>query len=331
MQTLNQQIKQNQRRTMFSMLGFLVLVALIGFLIGMIFANQDGYVDINVALKWMGGFLLAALLYSTWVYFSVTNILMKSSNAKKLTPDDDKQLFNIISDLAMVANLPMPDVYLIEDASPNAFATGRDPKHSAVAVTSGLRNLMNREELEGVLAHELSHIKNYDIRVSSITVALTTFIAGAGVFLMIAGSSMMRNSSFLGFASAGSRDDDDDRSAASIMMAIMAFGLIIWIGGLLIKIVGVPIAKIMQFAVSRERESLADVSAVNLTRDPQGMINALEALKGDSTPMQNPGATGAALYINKPIEKGGKVPFWAKMFDTHPPLDERIERLKKLQ
>lgn len=327
METISKQVTQNRRRTWFVLAAFLVIVAVIGFLIGCIFASREEVFDWQIAVYTMVGFLIAALIYAFFTYMSVTNILMHGSNAVKLQESDDPQLFNIVTDLSMAANIPVPDIYLSNEESPNAFATGRDPKHAAVAVTKGLRTMMNREELEGVIAHEISHIKNYDIRVSSITVALTTFIAGAGTVLVIAGAGLMRNASWL---SLGERDDDDNKSGLAIAMGMIAFGAIIWLGGWVVRVIGVPIAQILQLAVSRERESLADVSGVNLTRDPQGLINALEVLKNDSTPMKSADASTAALYINEPRNKNGKTPFITKMFDTHPPLDDRINRLKRL-
>ncbi|WP_283679550.1 M48 family metallopeptidase [Lentilactobacillus sp. Marseille-Q4993] len=327
METINKQVSQNRRRTWFVMAAFVVVVAIIGFLIGCIFASREETFDMQVALYTMAGFLTAAAIYAVITYMGVTNILMRGSGATKLQESDDPQLFNIISDLAMAANVPMPDVYMINEEAPNAFATGRDPKHAAVAVTVGLRKMMNREELEGVIAHEISHIKNYDIRVSSITVALTSFIAGAGTFLIIAGIGLMRNASWMSFAD---DRDSDSKGSWAFVMGMVAFGAIIWLGGWLVRIIGVPVAQVLQFAVSRERESLADVSGVNLTRDPQGLIDALTVLKNDSQPMKHANASSAALYINEPKNKSGKTPFVLKMFDTHPPLDERIDRLKKL-
>ena len=330
MDTINQQVQQNRRRTWSVMAFFVVLIAVIGFLIGLVFAvaTQDESIDWLIPTYTMVGFLIGATIYSFFVYMSVTNILMKSANAHQLQESDDPELFNIVSDLVMVAHIPMPAIYLTDDPSPNAFAAGRDPQHAAVAVTKGLREMMNREELEGVLAHEISHIKNYDIRVSSITVALTTFIAGAGTVLIVSGISLIRGGRW--FSWFGSDSDDDAKSSWAIAVGILVFGLIMWLGGWIIRAVGVPVAQILQFSVSRERESLADVSGVNLTRDPQGLINALTLLKNDTTPTNNPTAKSAALYINEPVTRQGKTPFLAKMFDTHPPLDERIARLKRL-
>ncbi len=327
METINQQVQQNRRRTWLVMVGFVVVVALIGFAIGCLFEYRSDQFNIKYPLYFMGGFLIGALVYSFFMYMSVTNVLMRSSNAVKLKESDDPELFHIVSDLTIVANIPMPDIYLMNEPSPNAFATGRDPKHAAVCVTSGLRKIMNREELEGVLAHEISHIKNYDIRVSSIAVALTTFISGAGVFLVFAGIELMRGASWMNFFG---DSDDDDKSSWAIAIGIIGFGFIMWIGGWVIRIIGVPVAEIMQFAVSRQREALADVSGVNLTRDPQGLINALTVLKDDETPMKNKNSTTAALYINEPVTKRGVASRMMKLFDSHPPIDERIARLKKL-
>jgi heat shock protein HtpX len=209
----------------------------------------------------------------------------------------------------MVAQIPMPRVFIVDDPSMNAFATGSSPKNAAVAATTGLLAVMNREELEGVIGHEVSHIRNYDIRISTIAVALASAIT------MLAG--MARNMMFWG---GGRRRNDDDRNGSSGLEIIL---LIIS----LIAIILAPLAAtLVQLAISRQREFLADASSVELTRNPQGMINAL--LKLDhSEPMQHQvDDASAALYINDPKKESGL----QKLFYTHPPISERVERLKQM-
>jgi heat shock protein HtpX len=209
--------------------------------------------------------------------------------------------------------VPKPRFYFIDDDSPTAFAPGRDPQHAAVAVTTGLLAKMNRVELEGVLAHELSHIKNYDILVSTLAVTLV------GVIALIAD---------WGFRAiwwgGGRRRDNNDNNGGQAIFAVLGFALLIFL----------PIvAKLMQFAVSRRRESLADVSGVALTRYPPGLISALEKLKDDQTVVHSGSRATAHLWIEAPVarkDSEGKLAWVGRMFDTHPPLEERIEALREL-
>ncbi|MHC3849903.1 zinc metalloprotease HtpX, partial [Streptococcus thermophilus] len=216
---------------------------------------------------------------------------------------------HVVEDMAMVAQIPMPRVFIVDDPSMNAFATGSSPKNAAVAATTGLLAVMNREELEGVIGHEVSHIRNYDIRISTIAVALASAIT------MLAG--MARNMMFWG---GGRRRNDDDRNGSSgleIVFLILS----------LIAIILAPLAAtLVQLAISRQREFLADASSVELTRNPQGMINALLKLD-NSAPMQHHvDDASAALFINDPKKESGL----QKLFYTHPPISERVERLKQM-
>ncbi|WP_325063711.1 M48 family metalloprotease [Companilactobacillus bobalius] len=200
------------------------------------------------------------------------------------------------------------EILLMKAPSPNAFATGRDPQHAAVAVTSGLYQMMNREELEGVLAHEISHVKNYDIRVSTISVALS--------------SATILICSIIGNAYRWwipmDRDDRDNNNSGAIRV-------VLWLVGLVFAILGPLIASLVQMAISRNREYLADVSGAELTRNPQGLINALEKLKESTKPMRRVDDASASLYIDDPTKKK----HFSGLFDTHPPLDDRIAALKK--
>ena len=207
----------------------------------------------------------------------------------------------------------MPRIYIVEDSAPNAFATGRNPKHAAIAVTTGLLEKMNRVELEGVLAHELSHIKNYDILVSTLAVTMV------GAIALIADLAI-RMLWFTG----GRRDDDRDGNPAGAILAVVGFALLI---------LAPLIARLMQFAVSRQRESLADVSGVAMTRYPPGLISALEKLRDDQTVVGSASRATAHLWIEQPTARTreeGRMSRINRLFDTHPPLEERIAALKEL-
>jgi len=296
-----EQIDRNKRKTYLIFFVFFLILAALGSFIGAYFFDNI-YSGIIIAL-------VIAIVYTLITYFQSTSIVMQMNGARKLnSAEDAPDLWHIVEDLAMVADIPLPEIYIIDDPSPNAFATGRDPQHAAVAVTSGLYKMMDREELEGVLAHEISHVKNYDIRVSTISVALSSAII---LICSIIGNAYrwwipMNN------------DDRDNNNSGAVR-------IVLWLVGLIFAIIGPLIASLVQMAISRNREYLADVSGAELTRNPQGLINALEKLKESTKPMKRVDDASASLYIDDPTKKK----HFSGLFDTHPPLDERIERLKK--
>ena len=281
------------------MLAVLVAVAL-NFLL------RFGAVGIVIAL-------VVALTMSALSYWKSDAVALRMSRARPADPVEYARLHNIIEGLCIAAGLPKPRVYIVDDEAPNAFATGRDPKHAAIAVTTGLLDKMNRIELEGVLAHELSHIKNYDILVSTIAVTLVGFIA-------LASDIAIRT---LWWGGGRSRDDRDGGGAGAIL-AIFGFALLI---------LAPLIAQLMQFAVSRRRESLADISGVELTRYPPGLISALEKLRDDQTVVHSHSRATAHLWIEQPMpteKEEGKLSRLNRLFDTHPPLEDRIAALREL-
>lgn len=296
---LYQQIAQNKRKTILVMMGFFILVALIGAAVGYLFADTA-----------VGGIIIAAVIAA--IYMSVmisqsTEVVMNMNNARELhSASEAPALWHVVEDMAMVAQVPMPRVFIINDDSPNAFATGNDPEHAAVAATTGLLKIMDREELEGVMGHELSHVKNYDIRLQTIALALSSAIAALVNF---AGN-------FWWFG--GRRNNNNNDSA----------GIFAIIGSILLIILAPLAATIAQMALSRNREYLADAGAVDLTRNPQGLINALTKLK-NAEPMAHVAPSSSALYISDP-ELNRQHRRFAHLFDTHPPLDERIARLEKM-
>lgn len=287
-------IKANKRNTVIIMAVFVALIGALGYLIGYLAGDMTYAYVILVC----GG------LYAIIEYFAASSQIIGISGAVPIKKADNPTLWNTVENLAMTDGLPMPKVYIIPDPAPNAFATGRDPAHASVAATTGLLDLMDKRELNGVMAHEMSHIKNYDIRVSMIVFGLTCAIGYI--------SDILLRVSFFG----GGRhsDDDDDRSGGFIL------GLI---GAILAPIV----AAFIQLAVSRQREYLADASGALLTRDPDGLASALAKLEANGRPMQRQNSEMAHLYINNPLKGGGI----SKLFSTHPPIEDRIKRLEKMR
>lgn len=294
------QIASNKRRTWFLLIAFFGLLALIGAAVGYLWLDSA-----------FGGVILAFIIggiYAVSMIFQSTEIVMSMNGAREVSEQEAPELYHVVQDMAMVAQIPMPRVYIVEDASPNAFATGSKPENAAVATTTGLLAIMNREELEGVMGHEVSHIRNYDIRISTIAVALASAIT---MLSSLAGRMM-----WFGGGRRSSNDRDNDSGIGIILLIVS-----------LIAIILAPLAAtLVQLAISRQREFLADASSVELTRNPQGMINALLKLE-HSQPMEHDvDNASAALYINDPKKEGGL----KKLFYTHPPISERVERLRKM-
>lgn len=294
---LYQQISANKRNTIIVLFLFgLLMVALAGFF-GFLFES----------LKLAFWIFVGSMIYALIAYFYAASMLMQINDAIELSPTDYPQLFTMIEELCIAAALPMPRVYLIETDCPNAFATGRNPNHASIAVTTGLLNMMEPDELQAVIGHELSHVKNYDTQVTTITSVLAGLISSTGFFFLSLGWELMR-SRFENFY------------MQIIFYLLGCLGLFI---GVVIICIGIPISKILYFMLSRQREYLADASSVYLTRNPDGMIRALQKLRGDHHVMPRGGALGHELYFNI-----GEVGSWfTNIFSTHPTLDKRISRL----
>ena len=283
------QIAQNKRRTWLIMIVFVAIIIAIGAAVA--YFMNDWWV-----LLWVS---IAATVYAVIQYFIAGSTATMMAGAKEIDKKDNRRLYNIVENLCITTGLPMPKVYIIEDPAPNAFATGRDPQHAVVAATTGLLDIMNDKELTAVMAHEMSHVKNYDIRVSMIVFGLVCVV---GLISDIAMRMMFY----------GNRRRNDEGSPVAYILIVLAA-------------IFAPIcAAIAQMAVSREREYLADASAVNITRYPEGMIDALKKLQSHSRPMKNQNSAAASMYINDPLRKG----FFNNLFGTHPPLEKRIERLE---
>ncbi|MBF7095308.1 zinc metalloprotease HtpX [Streptococcus sp. HF-1907] len=296
---LYDQIASNKRKTVVLLIVFFCLLSAIGAGVGYLFI---GNLQLGVIIA-----LIIGIIYAASMIFQSTDVVMSMNNAREVTVDQAPDLYHIVEDMAMVAQIPMPRVFIVEDASMNAFATGSSPENAAVAATTGLLAVMNREELEGVIGHEVSHIRNYDIRISTIAVAL----ASAITLISSIGSRMM----WYG----GGRRRNDDRESEGVGILLLIFSIL--------SIILAPLAAtLVQLAISRQREYLADASSVELTRNPHGMIRALEKLE-QSSPMEHPvDDASAALYINDPMKKDG----FKHLFYTHPPIADRIERLRQM-
>ncbi|MEY2522695.1 MAG: heat shock protein HtpX [Ilumatobacteraceae bacterium] len=296
-------IKANKRRSALLIFCFVVLLSLVGAAFGVLF--NAGPIAAIIALVFSG----AMAFFSYW---KADAIALAVSRAKPADPQQYQRLHNVVEGLCIAAGIPKPRVYIVDDPAPNAFATGRSPKHAAIAVTTGLLEKMNRVELEGVIAHELSHIRNYDILVSTLAVTLVGSIA----LLTNIGMRMM-------WWNGGRVRREGDRNGGN-PLAIL---------GLVLLIFAPIIAKLMQAAVSRRRETLADVSACQMTRYPPGLISALEKLRDDVTVTHAATTATAHLWIEQPMSGvGDRGKFGAinRMFDTHPPLEERIALLREL-
>jgi heat shock protein HtpX len=283
-----------------------VLVLLVSWAVDLLF---------GLGLAWLAVALVFAGGVSAVGYWKSDAIALSMSHARPADPTTYARLHNLVEGLCIAAGLPKPRVYVIEDDAPNAFATGRNPRHAAVAVTTGLVEKLTRIELEGVLAHELSHIKNYDILVSTLAVTLV------GVAALLSDFSMR----FLWWG--GPRHRDDRGGSGGGPMAVLA------VFGFVLLLVAPLVAKVMQATISRRRETLADVSGVALTRYPPGLISALEKLRDDTTVVHSSSRATAHLWVESPLartpEAGRRVRL-NRLFDTHPPLEERIQALKEL-
>ena len=293
------QIARNKRNSVIVIVGFLAVWLAAGLIIGLIASGQGGAIVGAIVLGLLG---VAAALYA---YYLGSATVLSAMGAREADPQQYQQLHNIVQALAIGDGLPLPKVYVIEDASPNAFATGRDPNHAAVTVTTGLLQMMDREELEAVLAHEMSHVKNFDVR---LLLVVTTMI---GMAALIAS----------GFWNSVGRMRFSGRNSGQVALVVIAIGLIF-------TLIAFIVGPLMQLALSRQRESLADVSGVELTRNPTALISALEKIAQNDKPPQRFNHAVAAMMIDNPEEHHGS--FFSHLFDTHPPIAERIAALQRI-
>ncbi len=295
------QIDKNKANTRILMYFFISFFLFVGYGFGFVYTN-----DQNSAIGFMGIFGIVAIIYAIISYYAAGKITLSITGATEIKKSDNPTLYRTVENLSIAAGVPTPKIYLIDDTALNAFATGRDPKHASVAITSGLLDQLDKPELEGVMAHELSHIRNFDIRLQSVTVALIGLIA-------LISDVFLRNLYYGGRRQAKGK-------AGGILIIV----------GIVLAILSPVIAKIMHLAVSRQREYLADASGGLLTRFPEGLARALEKIKADKEPLEAANKATAHMYIENPLrnEKGMK---WINgLFATHPNIDDRINRLRKM-
>lgn len=293
------EVRTNKRKSVLLFVTFFVLIGVLGVALG--FAL--GSIALGVSLA-----VIFSLIYSIIMYYSGGSMILSITGAKEVTKAEYPHLFHAVEGLSIAAGLrTVPKCYVIKDSALNAFATGRDPEHSYIAVTTGLLEKLNRQELEGVIAHEMSHIQNYDIRVMMLASVLV------GVVILL--SDVLLRSFLFG----GGRGNNDDNKAAIVFIAI----------GLVLAILAPLIAQLIRLSISRKREYAADANAVTLTRYPQGLASALRKISGDPDPLvDHANKATAHLFISTPFKK--KTGWISRMFSTHPPIEDRIKRLEEM-
>ncbi len=284
------QIAGNKRKTVFLMIFFVAFVALLGWL----FALWWGDTSITVYV------LIGALVYVLFSYYSSSKLSLTMNGAQEITKRDNPRLYRIVENLAITEGLPTPRIYIIDDPALNAFATGRNPQKASVAITTGLLDKLNDKELQGVMAHELGHVKNYDIRVSMVAFALVAVVA-------LISDIILRAMWF--------RDDNNSNNNQVVMLI-----------GIVAALLAPLIAMFIQLAISRKREYLADATGALTTRYPEGLIGALEKMQAHGSTMRRQNSSTAHLFFANPLKKS----FMSSLFSTHPPIEDRIARLKEM-
>jgi heat shock protein HtpX len=282
-------IAANKRNTVLIMIGFIVLIGIIGWVVSYI------YNDTSIAYI----VLVVALVYALIQYFAAGALSVASTGAVEIEKKDNPRLFRVVENLAITLGIQTPKIYIIDDPAPNAFATGRDPKHAIVAATTGLLDVMDDRELESVMAHEMGHVQNYDIRVNMI------------VFGLVSAIGLLTDIVLRMFWFGGGRRDNNNQNP------------IVLIVGIAVIVLAPILALLIQLAISRQREYLADASSAITTRDPEGLESALKKLETYGQPMKKQTSSTAHLFISDPLKPG----VISKLFSTHPPLEDRIKRL----
>ncbi len=294
--TLYNQKDKNVRLTWVYLIGFLVFVIGIGWVFSQVMGNP--------------GILYGAIIFAVGMnfvsYWWSDKIVLKMSGAKEVTHENAREVYRLVENLCITAGLPVPKIYIINDSAPNAFATGRDAEHGVIALTTGIIEKLEKRELEGVIAHELSHIGNRDILLGTVVTVLVGFVA-------------LLSDWFLRWSIFGNRGGDSDDNKSKLIFTVIA---------LVLAILAPIVAMLMQMAISRKREYLADADGALLTRFPEGLASALEKISNDPDVLEVANKATAHMYISNPLKgKKGKG-FVAKMFMTHPPIQERIAKLR---
>jgi heat shock protein HtpX len=317
--TFRDLIAENKRNSLLLVVLFCLFVTAVAMILGLAilaYLAPEHVHSINIGEALLVGGVAAglALLLSLFAYYQGDSMILAISHAHPIEHRDDPELFNVVEEMAIAAGIPMPRVYVIDDSAPNAFATGRDPQHAVVAITTGLRTKLTRDELQGVIAHEVAHIRNYDIRLMLLMAVLVgTVVMLADFFWQILRFSSPRDRR---------RDRSDGKDGGGL------FVLVLIIIAVILAVIAPILAQIIQLAVSRQREYLADATSVEFTRYPQGLANALRKIDADPDILKTANRGTAHLYIANPIKK-----FEARAhsaFASHPPIKDRIRRLEAL-
>jgi heat shock protein HtpX len=292
------EVRKNKTRSLLLISFFIVLIGLLGAAFGI----YIGSVTAGVVLA-----MIISIIYSLIGFYSGNKMILSMSGAREVTKKEYPHLWHAVDGLALAANIPVPKAYVIDDSALNAFATGRDPQHASITVTTGLLEKLNREELEGVIAHEMSHIKNYDIRFMMLTAVLVGIVTLLSDFML---------RSFLW----GGKGGRDNKGSAGVILIVI---------GLALAVLAPIIGQLIKLAISRKREYMADASGAILTRYPPGLANALKKIAADPDPLVDKANKATShLFISMPFRKQGSA--MANLFSTHPPIDERIRRLEAM-
>lgn len=290
------QVAANKRKSVALTLVFILLVSALGYVYSVAFDRPGAFIFVAVF----------AVLYALISYHFSAQIALGLAGAKPIAKQDAPELYRLVENLSIASGLPMPKVYIVNDPAPNAFATGRDPKHAVVAVTTGILQLLDKEELEGVLAHELSHVGNYDIRFMAVVMVMVTVVSLLSDFFF--------RISFFG-------EDDEERGANPIALVV----------AIVAAVIAPLVATLLQLAVSRRREYLADASGALLTRYPEGLARALEKIGGVNRPLEHASTANAHMYFSNPLAGRKTGSFVMNLFSTHPPIEERVKRLRAME
>ncbi|MFL6009775.1 MAG: M48 family metallopeptidase [Rubrobacteraceae bacterium] len=302
--TFRERIAVNRRNSLILIAAFLAFVAVFGYVIGWAWIGDPVGAIFGLVLAFIVGIVTGLA-----TYYGGDRMVLAASRAREISHDEAPVLFNVVEEMAIAAGLSMPKVYIIDDSAPNAFATGRDPEHASVAVTSGLLEKLNRDELQGVIAHEMSHVANFDIRYAMLV----------GILV---GTTVLISDFFLRglWLSGGGRGRSEGGGYVQLIMIVIA---------IVFAILAPLFARLLQLSISRQREYLADASAVRLTRNPKGLADALQKISGDREVLEAANRATAHLYIVNPVkgfEKRAK-----GLFSTHPPIEERIQILRFME
>jgi heat shock protein HtpX len=304
--TFRERIARNRRNSLLLIAAFLAFITVFGYIIGWAWLGDPLKALVGLAFALVVG-VIAGLIS----YYGGDKMVLAASRAREITHDDAPVLFNVVEEMSIAAGLPMPKVFIVDDTAPNAFATGRDPEHAVVAVTSGLLEKLDRDELQGVISHEMSHVANFDIRYSM----LVGILVGTTVLI----SDFFLRGLWFGGGRGGRRGGDGGNQLQLIMMLI----------AIVLAILAPLFARLLQLSISRQREFLADATAVRLTRNPRGLADALQKISGDNEVLEAANRATAHLYIVNPIKKFEKRS--KGLFSTHPPIEERIQILRAIE